>query len=101
MAGDGWEVTNLTAAGQRAARPLPRHHADRALEEADLVVLEHGFQPAVDETVEANVADAEIVDAADVVELMPASTRTTRHESTTRRATTTATSTRTSGRTRC
>ena len=52
VAGDDWEVTNLTRPGQRAARPRARHRADRDLEEADLVVSSSGFQPAVDDAVD-------------------------------------------------
>ena len=98
VAGDEWEVTNLTGPGTEPHDLSLDIKQTATLAEADLIVLEHGFQPAVDETVDANAPDAEIVDAADVVEFMPASSTST---STTRRATTTATSTPTSGRTRC
>jgi zinc transport system substrate-binding protein len=74
VAGDRWEVTDLTAPGTEP-HDLSldiRQTADVA--RADLVVLLHDFQPAVDETVDANAPeDAAIVDAADVIDLMPAS----------------------------
>jgi zinc transport system substrate-binding protein len=40
---------------------------------ADLIVLEHGFQPAVATTVGTNADGARIVDAAEVVDLLPTS----------------------------
>ena len=70
VAGDGWNVDNLTQPGQEP------HDLDltivqtAALEEAGLIVLEHGFQPAVDAAAEG--ADSPVVDAAAVVELREA-----------------------------
>ena len=80
VAGDGWEVTNLTGPGTEPHDLSLDIQQTATLAEADLIVLEHDFQPAVDETVEANAPDAEIVDAAEVVELMPASEHEHEHE---------------------
>jgi zinc transport system substrate-binding protein len=80
VAGDEWEVTNLTGPGTEPHDLSLDIKQTATLAEADLIVLEHGFQPAVDETVDANAPDAEIVDAADVVELMPASEHEHEHE---------------------
>ena len=80
VAGDEWEVTNLTGPGTEPHDLSLDIKQTATLAEADLIVLEHGFQPAVDETVDANAPDAEIVDAADEVELMPASEHEHEHE---------------------
>ncbi|MBD3925618.1 zinc ABC transporter substrate-binding protein [Nocardioides cavernae] len=80
VAGDEWEVTNLTAPGTEPHDLSLDIKQTASLAEADLIVLQHDFQPAVDETVDANAPDAEIVDAADVVELMPASEHEHEHE---------------------
>ncbi|MDZ5662394.1 zinc ABC transporter substrate-binding protein [Nocardioides sp. zg-1308] len=78
VAGDGWSVENLTQPGQEP------HDLDldiaqtAALESADLVVLEKGFQPAVDAAAENT--DAPVVDAAAVVDLLPASEDEHAHE---------------------
>jgi zinc transport system substrate-binding protein len=77
VAGDDWSVENLTSPGQEP------HDLDldiaqtAALEQADLVVLEEGFQPAVDAA--AKSSDAPLVDAAAVVELMPADAHADEH----------------------
>jgi zinc transport system substrate-binding protein len=71
VAGDGWTVENLTQPGQEPHDLELTIAQTAALEEADLIVLEDGFQPAVDATVEG--ADAPVVDAAGVVDLLPAS----------------------------
>lgn len=69
VAGDGWEVTDLTQPGAEP-HDLSLGIAQTAdLDEADVVVFEHGFQPQVDEAVD-NVADATAVDAADAVKLI-------------------------------
>jgi zinc transport system substrate-binding protein len=70
VAGDDWEVTNLTQPGQEPHDLELTIAQTAALEEADLVVLTHGFQPAVDAG--AETAEAPVLDAADAVELMPA-----------------------------
>ena len=80
VAGDEWEVTNLTGPGTEPHDLSLDIKQTATLAEADLIVLQHDFQPAVDETVDANAPDAEIVDAADVVELMPASEHEHEHD---------------------
>ncbi len=68
VAGDDWEVTNLTQPGGEP-HDLELGIAQTAdLDEADVVVFQHEFQPAVDEAVE-NVSDAVLVDAEEAVEL--------------------------------
>ncbi len=70
VAGDGWTVDNLTQPGKEP-HDLELDIAQTAeLERADLVVLEEGFQPAVDAT--AADVDAPVLDAAGVVDLRPA-----------------------------
>lgn len=70
VAGDGWTVDNLTQPGQEPHDLELTIAQTAALEEADLVVLEEGFQPAVDGTVEG--ADYPVLDAAAVLDLLPA-----------------------------
>lgn len=68
VAGDDWTVTNLTQPGGEP-HDLELGIAQTAeLDEADIVVFEHEFQPAVDEAIE-NVSAATVVDAAEAVEL--------------------------------
>lgn len=70
VAGDGWTVENLTQPGKEP-HDLELDIAQTAsLDRADLVVLEEGFQPAVDST--AADLDAPVLDAAAVVDLLPA-----------------------------
>lgn len=71
VAGDTWSVDNLTQPGQEPHDLELSIAQTAALEEADLVVLEEGFQPAVDES--AASTEAPILDAAAVVDLRPAS----------------------------
>ena len=71
VAGDDWTVENLTQPGQEPHDLALTIAQTAALEDADLIVLEDGFQPAVDATVEE--ADAPVLDAAAVVDLLPAS----------------------------
>ena len=73
VAGDDWEVTNLTGPGTEPHDLEVGISQTADIAEADVIVLEHGFQPAVDSTVETNAEDAVLVDAAEAVELMPAS----------------------------
>jgi zinc transport system substrate-binding protein len=73
VAGDEWAVENLTGPGTEPHDLSLDIKQTAAVAGADLVVLEHDFQPAVDETVETNATDAEVVDAAEVVDLVPAS----------------------------
>ncbi|WP_416957258.1 metal ABC transporter substrate-binding protein [Nocardioides sp. T5] len=70
VAGDDWEVANLTQPGQEPHDLELTIAQTAALEEADLVVLTHGFQPAVDAG--AETAETRVLDAADAVELLPA-----------------------------
>ncbi len=71
IAGPHLEVTGLTTPGVEPhdLELTPRQTA--TLTGADLVVYEHGFQPAVDEAVR-NDAPARVVDAAQVVDLRTA-----------------------------
>ena len=73
VAGDAWTVENLTGPGTEPHDLALDITQTAAVATADVVVLEHGFQPAVDDTVETNAPDAAIVDAAEVVDLLPAS----------------------------
>lgn len=71
VAGEHAGVSNLSAA-QGDPHDLELTTKETAeLAEADLVVYEHGFQPAVDEGVDTN-ATGVALDVADVVELRPA-----------------------------
>lgn len=80
VAGEEWTVENLTGPGTEPHDLALDITQTAAVAEADLVVLEHDFQPAVDETVDANAPDAAIVDAAAVVDLVPASEHEHQHE---------------------
>jgi zinc transport system substrate-binding protein len=71
VAGDDWTVENLTQPGQEPHDLELTIVQTATLEEADLVVLEEGFQPAVDAAAEGT--DAPVVDVATVVDLLPAS----------------------------
>lgn len=68
VAGDDWEVTNLTQPGGEPHDLELGISQTADLDEADVVVFQHDFQPAVDEAVE-NVSDAVLVDAEKAVEL--------------------------------
>jgi zinc transport system substrate-binding protein len=70
VAGDGWSVDNLTQPGQEPHDLDLTIAQTAALQSADLVVLEEGFQPAVDAAAEDT--DAPVLDAAAVVDLLPA-----------------------------
>jgi zinc transport system substrate-binding protein len=70
VAGDHFEVDNLTQAGQEPHDLELKVRQTAELTDARLVVFEHGFQPAVDAAVEEN-AEGEVVDVADVVDLQP------------------------------
>ncbi|NYE37851.1 zinc transport system substrate-binding protein [Nocardioides cavernae] len=78
VAGDGWSVENLTQPGQEPHDLDLSIAQTAALEDADLVVLEDGFQPAVDAAAENT--DAPVVDAAAVVDLLPATEDAHDHE---------------------
>ena len=79
VAGDAAEVTLLTQPGGEPHDLELDVQATAAVTEADLVVFEHGFQPAVDEAVEQN-ASGEAVDAAEVVDLLAAEESEEEHE---------------------
>lgn len=64
------EVTNLTAPGGEPHDLEPSVAVTAEIAEADLVVYERGFQPAVDAAVDEN-AGGDVLDAADVVDLVP------------------------------
>ena len=71
VAGDRAEVANLTRPGGEP-HDLEIAPAETArIVDADVLVVESGFQPAVDDAVEQN-ATGEVVDAAEVVGLLPA-----------------------------
>lgn len=73
VAGDDWQVTNLTAPGAEPHDLSLDIGQTAEVSLADLIVLEHDFQPAVDTTVETNAPDAAIIDAAEVVDLLETS----------------------------
>ena len=79
VAGDHASVDNLTSPGGEPhdLELTPQETADVA--NADLVMFEHGFQPAVDDAVETN-ATGELLDAADVLDLRPADEDHAEHE---------------------
>lgn len=64
------EVTNLTSPGGEPHDLELTLTETLAVTEAELVVLLRGFQPAVEEVVDAS-AEGRVLDAADVVELLP------------------------------
>ena len=70
VAGGHAEVENLTAPGGEPhdLELNPKETADVA--QADLVVFQRGFQPAVDDAVDENAAGA-VLDVTDVVDLVP------------------------------
>ena len=70
VAGEEWTVANLTAPGGEPHDLALTIEATAALAESDLVVYLHGFQPAVDDAIDAN-ASGETLDAAEAVELLP------------------------------
>ncbi len=80
VAGDEWTVENLTGPGTEPHDLSLDIKQTAAVAGADLIVLEHDFQPAVDETVDTNAPDAAIVDAAEVVDLVPTSEHEHEHE---------------------
>lgn len=68
VGGDLVTVDNLTVPGQEPHDLSLTIKQTAAVARADLVVFEHGFQPAVDDAVE-NSAEGEVVDATEVVKL--------------------------------
>ena len=79
VAGDTWDITGLTSPGMEPHDLELSISATAALDEADVVVFETGFQPAVDQGV-ANVASGIEVDAAEVVHLHEAEEGDHEHE---------------------
>jgi zinc transport system substrate-binding protein len=70
VGGDHVEVTNLTQPGQEPHDLTLSVKETADVQDADLVVLEHGLQPAVDAAAD-EVANGTVLDAADVVDLLP------------------------------
>ena len=70
IAGEHADVVNLTTPGGEPHDLELDVRRTAEVTEADLVVYEHGFQPAVDDAVDQN-ATGDIVDAASVVDLVP------------------------------
>src|SRR5688572_16939652 len=68
VAGDRWEVSNLTSPGGEPHELELSIDATATLAGSDLVVYLEGFQPAVDEAVGTTV-EGETLDAAEVVDL--------------------------------
>ncbi|WP_134741957.1 metal ABC transporter substrate-binding protein [Nocardioides sp. 503] len=68
VAGDRVDVENLTQPGGEPHDLELTPRETGAIVDADLVVFETGFQPTVDDSVEAN-ATGEVLDVADVVDL--------------------------------
>ena len=71
VGGDRVEVTNLTSPGAEPHDLELTVKETAEIEDAALVLVEHGLQPAVDDAV-GQVAGGTVLDAADVVELLPA-----------------------------
>lgn len=71
IAGQEWEVTTLTQPGTEPHDLSLSIPQTAELSDADLVVLQRGFQPAVDKTVESD-SDAVVVDVRNVIDLLPA-----------------------------
>ncbi|SEC85390.1 zinc transport system substrate-binding protein [Nocardioides exalbidus] len=78
VAGDGWTVDNLTQPGQEPHDLSLDIKQTAEVESADLVVLEEGFQPAVDAAAENT--DADVLDVTSVIDLMPADHSEESHE---------------------
>jgi zinc transport system substrate-binding protein len=68
VGGNDVHVTNLTQPGNEPHDLELDIKTTAEVADADLVLLEHGFQPAVDDAV-AEVAEGDVLDVADVVEL--------------------------------
>ena len=71
VGGDRVEVRNLTQPGSEPHDLELDVRSTEVVADADLVVVEHGFQPAVDDAVE-QVATGTVLDVEDVVQLEPA-----------------------------
>ncbi|WP_370247604.1 metal ABC transporter substrate-binding protein [Nocardioides sp.] len=70
VAGDDAEVIGLSAPGKEPHDLEPTVAETATIASADLVIHEHGFQPAIDAAVEEN-AGGTVLDAAEVVDLVP------------------------------
>lgn len=70
VAGGDATVTNLTAPGGEPHDLEPTVVETAEIAQADLVVYERGFQPAVDDAVDEN-ATGDVLDVGDVVHLVP------------------------------
>ena len=70
VAGENYEVSNLTQPGGEPHDLELSIQETADVEQAPLVVFEHGFQPAVDAAVEQN-AEGAVLDVTDVVDLRP------------------------------
>ena len=70
VAGDGFDVVNLTQPGNEPHDLELSIRETAAVEDAGLVIHEQGFQPAVDAAIEQN-AQGRVLDVADVVDLQP------------------------------
>ena len=70
VAGENYEVTNLTQPGGEPHDLELSIKETADVEQAALVVFEHGFQTAVDAAVEQN-AEGKVLDVTDVIELRP------------------------------
>jgi len=70
VAGENYPVTNLTQPGGEPHDLELSIKETADVEQAPLVVFEHGFQPAVDAAVDQN-AEGEVVDVADAIDLRP------------------------------
>ena len=68
VGGDDVDVVSLTDPGVEPHDIEPTLARTKALAEADLVVVEHGLQPAIDDAVEQN-ADGTVLDVTSVVHL--------------------------------
>jgi zinc transport system substrate-binding protein len=71
IAGERAEVMNLTTPGTEPHDLELGFLETASVAEADLVVYQRGFQPAVDETVDAVVEDALVVDLTETVDIRP------------------------------
>ena len=70
VAGENYQVSNLTQPGGEPHDLELSIQETADVEQAPLVVFEHGFQPAVDAAVEQN-AEGAVLDVTDVVDLRP------------------------------
>jgi zinc transport system substrate-binding protein len=78
VGGNRVQVTNLTQPGNEPHDLSLSVKETAEIEDADLVLVEHGFQPSVDDAVE-QVAAGTVIDVADVVGLEPVEEHTEDH----------------------